>query len=101
MKKAIVVDSQDNVAVVVQDTSGGDILKIGDKTLTTLQTIPLGHKIAMCRIVKDDLIIKYGVPIGKALIDIEAGEYVHTQNVEDITEELCRQYEEKYREIGE
>ncbi|KZL89832.1 UxaA family hydrolase [Clostridium magnum] len=101
MKRAIIVDSNDNTAVVVQNTYREELLKIGDKTLIAAEDIPLGHKIAMDRIAKGEFIIKYGVPIGKALVDIEPGRHVHTQNVEDITEELCRHYEKKYREIGE
>ena len=101
MKRAIIVDPNDNIAVVVQNTSCGDSLEIEDKTLLAIQDIPLGHKVAMNRIAKGEVIIKYGVPIGKALVDIEPGEHIHTQNVEDITEELCRQYEKKYRETGE
>ena len=45
-----------------------------------------------------ELVIKYGIPIGRATQDIEPGEWVHCHNVEDITEELCNMYTKQYRE---
>jgi altronate hydrolase len=43
------------------------------------------------------MVIKYGVPIGKASEDIRTGDYVHTHNVEDITTALCEAYAAEYR----
>jgi len=39
-----------------------------------------GHKYARRRIAVDELIVKYGMPIGHATCDIAAGEHVHTHN---------------------
>ncbi|MFR0875617.1 MAG: SAF domain-containing protein [Bilophila wadsworthia] len=44
------------------------------------------------------LVRKYGVPIGRASAPIAAGAFVHTHNLEDITEELCRQYVAAFRD---
>ena len=40
---------------------------------------------------------KYGVPIGRASQAIAKGEWVHTHNLQDITEELCNRYAEEFR----
>ena len=39
-----------------------------------------GHKYAIKDIKKDDNVIKYGMPIGRATVDISKGEHVHTHN---------------------
>jgi altronate hydrolase len=39
-----------------------------------------GHKYAILDIKKDSNIIKYGMPIGRAIVDIQKGEHVHTHN---------------------
>ena len=38
------------------------------------------------------------IPIGRASAPIAAGAFVHTHNLEDITEELCRQYVAAFRD---
>jgi len=40
-----------------------------------------GHKYALRDIYKNEIIIKYGFPIGHATQDIRSGEHVHTHNV--------------------
>ena len=72
--KALRIEPADNVAVVAQDTRKGDAIAQGG------------------------LVRKYGVPIGRASAPIAAGAFVHTHNLEDITEELCRQYVAAFRD---
>ncbi len=54
-----------------------------DKTITlsTLSDIPIGHKIALGDLAKDDTVIKYGVDIGRVVAPIKAGEHLHVHNV--------------------
>lgn len=96
-KRALQVDTNDNVAVVAQDVEPGDVIQAGDSTLTAKEPIRTGHKIALCNISSGEMVIKYGVPIGKASCNIAEGSHVHTQNVQDITEELCQKYAAEYR----
>ena len=44
--------------------------------------VPAGHKIAACRIAAGETVRKYDTVIGAAMRDIEAGEHVHTHNLE-------------------
>jgi len=44
--------------------------------------VPAGHKIAACRIAAGEKVRKYDTVIGAAMRDIEAGEHVHTHNLE-------------------
>ena len=99
-KKAIRIEPEDNVAVVAQDTAPGDTLKIGEMQITAKDAIPVGHKIALTLIPGGKEIIKYAVTIGLASGDIEKGAFVHSHNVEDITNQLCDEYEREFRARG-
>ncbi|NQU59613.1 MAG: UxaA family hydrolase [Rhodospirillales bacterium] len=46
-----------------------------------LDTIPIGHKIALAPMSKGDTVLKYGHDIGKVVGDIVKGAHVHTQNL--------------------
>lgn len=117
MKRAIRVDSLDNVGVAVEELSCGDEVAVEEgfthvsghsrqavmpglsnsECVTIVQPIKRGHKLALRDIPKGHPIVKYGVPIGRSKRTIRAGEHVHDHNVEDITEELCRRYNADYR----
>jgi altronate dehydratase len=54
-----------------------------DETVITLLTdIPPNHKFAFADIRQGEAILKYGLNIGQAMVDIQQGEYVHVHNVE-------------------
>lgn len=95
--KALRIEPTDNVAVVAQDTRAGDTLIHAGGEVVALADIGLGHKIAIKDIAEGELVYKYGVPIGKASVAIPAGAFVHTHNLQDITEALCRQYVADFR----
>lgn len=44
--------------------------------------VPAGHKVAASRIAKGEPVRKYNAVIGLALRDIDAGDYVHSHNIE-------------------
>ena len=50
-------------------------------TLSTRSDIPIGHKVALGNLKKDDTVIKYGVDIGRVVAPIKAGEHLHVHNV--------------------
>lgn len=87
MKTVFVIDANDNVAtVVVEPVRRGDTVRtngrITDHQLTALDDIAYGHKIALQDIASGSTVLKYGLSIGRATRDIQAGEHVHTHNVE-------------------
>ena len=43
--------------------------------------IPIGHKLAIKNMNKDDTVIKYGVDIGRTISNISVGEHLHVHNV--------------------
>lgn len=64
--RSIRINPLDNVAVALEDIS---------------PEITGGHKFALTDIRKGENIIKYGMPIGRAVRDIKTGEHVHTHNM--------------------
>lgn len=95
--RAVVINEQDNVAVVVQNTPKGATVVTGKEELVANDDMVQGHKIARNDIKKGEYIIKYHKPIGEASADIKKGDWVHTHNVKDVTEQLCDEFAKKYR----
>ena len=80
-EKFIKINSRDNVAVVLNEINKNTELNISGEKITSLDNIPVGHKISLQKIEKGENIIKYGYPIGKATKMINKGEWVHTHNL--------------------
>lgn len=73
----------DNVAIALEDIPGDASVSIvgrGGESARTLNPIPFGHKIAIASIEKGKPILKYGVPIAFALMNISPGDWVHEHN---------------------
>ena len=84
----LVHDPSDVVGVVVvedvepdRDLEGWVMTTDETIAITSLDRIPLGHKIALADIGVDETIIKYGHDIGKATSRIAKGGHVHVHNV--------------------
>ncbi len=76
------INPKDNVAIVL------------DKE----EAIPYGHKMALENIKKGDYVIKYGYPIGRAKCDIQAGEWVHSHNLEShLSEQVSYDYRPMFK----
>lgn len=81
MRKILILDPRDNIAVCLVDLEEGDVIEQDDFQITVLSRIPRGHKIASRPIEKSEGIIKYGERMGHAVVPIERGEHVHTHNI--------------------
>ncbi len=68
--------STDNVAIVANDGGlpSGAVFPDG---LTLREAVPQGHKLALSDILEGEAVLRYGVVIGRALVDIAAGTWVH------------------------
>ena len=91
MKHGILLhEPKDDVGVAVADLKKGS--SIGAVTLKgkragsvkLLNNVPLGHKVAMRDIARDQPVIKYGRAVGKAVQPISRGAHVHTHNVKSL-----------------
>ena len=83
---AIMISDEDNIAVCLEDIeAGADVeVRLGDevRSVTALEEIPFGFKIALADIAKGDHVLKYGESIGLASSPIKRGDMVHTHNLE-------------------
>ncbi|CAM3781724.1 hypothetical protein ALPO108162_05490 [Alicyclobacillus pomorum] len=71
----------DNVAVALVPLVKGEAFDVAGKTITVLEDIPRGHKVALAEILKGQNVMKYGYPFGHATSQIATGAWVHTHNV--------------------
>jgi hypothetical protein len=78
---AIVISATDNVATALEPLEPGATIRVGGLTVTVLDKIPRGHKVALASIPRGDRVVKYGSAIGTASADIACGAHVHTHNV--------------------
>ena len=83
MASAFCVCSTDNVATLLDDARPGGVEVIGSPDVAILRAasdVAAGHKLALRDIPAGAAVIKYGVPIGLATIDIRAGDWGHPHN---------------------
>ena len=83
MKQAtyLKINPADSVVVCLQEKKQGDVIEIDGKQITVLQDTPAGHKILITDKKQGENIIKYGYPIGHALEDLKAGQWVNENNL--------------------
>lgn len=79
--RAVRINLADNVAVAVGPIAAGDSARVDGIEVTAREEIPAGHKIALRAIESGESVTKYGFPIGRATVPIEAGAWVHSHNL--------------------
>lgn len=75
------IHPQDNVAVALEPLPKGRTVTPGGLTVTPLEDIQRGHKLALADIPAGAAVVKYGCVIGYAREDIPAGAWVHVHNM--------------------
>ena len=78
--------SGDVVGVAVRDLEpgpivGGYLREADDVRLDLLDSVPLGHKVALVDLDAGADVIEYGLKVGVTTEKIARGSYVHTHNV--------------------
>ncbi len=81
MQDVIKINQEDNVAVALRPIGKGETLEIGDISVTTVEEIPQGHKVALRAVKAGEEVVKYGFRIGFAKEDISKGQWVHVHNL--------------------
>lgn len=81
--KLLIMKKSDNVAIAIRPIEAGETVSDIKREVSVVATekIPFGFKIAICEIIKDGVIYKYGEPIGKSIETISAGQLVHVHNI--------------------
>jgi altronate hydrolase len=95
MKKVLKVNASDNIIVALQNIKAGENIDFEGEKINILQDIAQKHKFAAKDFAIGDILMMYGVTIGKALKPIFKGERISTENVIHATNEVSvenRQY---------
>jgi len=83
-RKTILLNAMDNVATALTDLKKGEEVNTSlderSYDLVLLEDVDMGHKIALQDLAEGETITKYGMPIGRALVPIRAGQWVHVHN---------------------
>lgn len=76
------INPQDNTAVMLADGEAGTVVQVigAQMTITLIQPIAYGHKVALYDLAQGAAVFKYGIRIGHATQPIHAGEWVHLHN---------------------
>lgn len=87
MKKSIRLNERDQVATVLEEVKGGEVIEVTTSNLEkickieVLQNISFGNKVALQDIPCEATLYKGGYPVGRVIKDISKGDIVHVQNV--------------------
>jgi len=80
---AIIVDPDDNLAVVKEQTAPGlEVALPSGRVIRVNATVPPGHRFATRDIASGEFVLQYGQPIGTSL-GIREGEYISHENMSD------------------
>lgn len=71
----------DNVVVCCRAIVVGESVALDGAIVAAAEAVTLGHKLAWRPIAAGERIVKYGMPIGSAMVPIARGEWVHMHNM--------------------
>ncbi len=76
-KKCLKINPADSVAVALRDLRKGGTITIDNLVITLKDDVPAGHKVALRDIAQGEDVIKYGHPIGHALVPVAQGSWIN------------------------
>ena len=75
------INPADSVVVCLEPKKKGEVIEVDGKTITVNQDTPAGHKVLIKDVAEGENIIKYGYPIGHAMQEMKAGDWVNENNL--------------------
>ncbi|MEG0648040.1 MAG: altronate dehydratase family protein, partial [Bacteroides sp.] len=79
--KYLKINPADNVAVAIVDLPAGEQLSVDGIQITLNESIPAGHKFALQDFCQGENVIKYGYPIGHALVAKKQGDWLNEESI--------------------
>ncbi|BAX78495.1 UxaA family hydrolase [Labilibaculum antarcticum] len=80
-EKLIKISPKDNLLVALADIKAGESVTYQNETYLVKNGVQVKHKIAECDFQEGDVVVMYGLPVGKATTFIAKGEVITTKNV--------------------
>jgi altronate hydrolase len=77
----VLLHAADNVCVAARDLPKGATISAGDREVTLVEPVRLGHKISLTAIDRGQRVIKYGQTIGFTTEAVAPGTWLHSHNV--------------------
>ena len=83
----------DNVAIAVQRIEAGSEIQYGKQIFEIPHTVMEGHRFVLQQIANGESLLSWGLPFGRAIRDIQPGEYVCNQSIIDVLAERSIDFE--------
>ena len=80
-KTYLKINKADSVVVCLQPMKKGETINIDGINVTLNQDTPAGHKVLINDTAEGQDIVKYGYPIGHAIKNLKAGDWVNEENL--------------------
>jgi altronate hydrolase len=80
------IHKNDNVIVALRDLSIGFEFTVDDFTIEVQENIRAKHKVSARSFATDEVVIQYGIPVGKAIKPIRKGCAITTENVHHLAQ---------------
>ena len=81
LRKSMMIDPRDSVAMVLEDSLKGDVIRTPRGEITLLEDVEFAHKVAVEPLKKGQPVIKYQEEIGYMLEDAPAGTWIHNHTL--------------------
>ena len=96
MKRYLKINQDDDVAIALDDLAKGEVIEVDGSSVTLVEDIAKGHKVALRPIAEGENVIKYGYPIGHATAPIAEGAWIHSHNIKtNLSDEIEYAYTPK------
>ncbi|MDC1105109.1 altronate dehydratase family protein [Prolixibacteraceae bacterium] len=79
--RLIKISPKDNLLVALEDIIAGEVVEYDGRPYTITDGVKVKHKIAEHDFNTEDIVVMYGLPVGKTLSPIAKGEVITTKNV--------------------
>ena len=81
MKALLKLHPADSVVVALRALQAGETADVSGQTVTLMEDVPQGHKVALAELKANQPVVKYGCVIGTMTKGCPAGGWVHTHNL--------------------
>jgi altronate dehydratase small subunit len=80
--RLVLLSPEDNCLIACSHLAAGAVVQLESGSATLPREIGLGHKLARRVIPAGEKVLKYGAIIGSLRMPVEAGDHIHTHNLD-------------------